>query len=192
MNVLALDLATRTGWALVRNGHIESGVQVFDIKRGESPGMRYLRFRVWLEGITADSVSQAAMVDLIVYEQTVPAPAKFSSASTREIASGFATRVQEQCAALGIDHVPVYPSTLKKFVTGKGNAKKLEVIDTVIRRGWVPRPIRALDDNEADAIALLYYARAWIVPTVEGESARLMADSRTRGRVVGPAAMDQR
>src|SRR2546426_10309836 len=107
LTVLALDLAPRTGWALQENGRFESGVAVFDVKRGESPGMRYLRFRRWLE-------EAGARAAVIVYEQTVPASTRFSSASTREIAAGFATRVQEYCAARGIDHAPVYPSTLKK------------------------------------------------------------------------------
>ena len=38
--ILALDLGTRTGWALAEHGRVESGVHVFDVQRGESPGMR--------------------------------------------------------------------------------------------------------------------------------------------------------
>jgi hypothetical protein len=40
MAILALDLGTRTGWAPAEHGRVESGVQVFDVRRGESPGMR--------------------------------------------------------------------------------------------------------------------------------------------------------
>ena len=44
--ILALDLATKTGWALQdRTGAIASGMQEFSLKRGESKGMRFLRFR---------------------------------------------------------------------------------------------------------------------------------------------------
>lgn len=43
MNILALDMATKTGWAT--NAGRTSGVQTFDVKRGESPGMRFLRCR---------------------------------------------------------------------------------------------------------------------------------------------------
>jgi hypothetical protein len=53
MNILALDLGTRTGWAMAENGRTKSGVQLFDVKRGESPGMRYLRFNRWLEDMAA-------------------------------------------------------------------------------------------------------------------------------------------
>ena len=46
MKILALDLATKSGWAT--NVDHQSGVQVFDVRRGESPGMRFLRCRAWL------------------------------------------------------------------------------------------------------------------------------------------------
>lgn len=39
--------------ALQEGGAVESGVQLFDVKRGESPGMRYLRFERWLEEVGA-------------------------------------------------------------------------------------------------------------------------------------------
>lgn len=157
MNVLALDLATKTGWALGAERMTESGVQVFDVKRGESPGMRYVRFRRWLDEI-------ATAADLIVYEQTVSSPGRIAV----EIADGLATRVQEYCAlqklsGRSVEHQPVYPATIKKFVTGKGNAKKPAVIEAVIRRGWFPAG-RDADDNEIDAIALFHYALAEIVP----------------------------
>jgi len=46
MVIIGLDPGIRTGWALCRQGRIlESGVQTFALARGESPGMRFLRFR---------------------------------------------------------------------------------------------------------------------------------------------------
>jgi len=160
MNILALDLATTTGWALREGDRVESGVQVFDVKRGESPGMRYIRFRRWLAEI-------GTRAELIVYEQTVPTTTKFAGASTRELASGLATRVQEYCAERGIEHTAVYPSTLKKFTTGKGNAKKPDVLAAVCRR-WKA----VTDDNEADAVALLHYALEELVPGRVGQMVR--------------------
>ncbi|MGA2260608.1 MAG: hypothetical protein ABSH28_04130 [Acidobacteriota bacterium] len=95
MRVLALDPGTRTGWALAESGHTGSGVQVFDVKRGESPGIRYLRFNRWLE----DLAGEASKADLIVYEQ----PHHRGGAAT-EVAAGFSTRAQEFCARHGIEH----------------------------------------------------------------------------------------
>jgi hypothetical protein len=45
MNILTLDLATKTGWASNILGR-RSGVVEFQLKRGESPGMRFLRCRI--------------------------------------------------------------------------------------------------------------------------------------------------
>jgi Holliday junction resolvasome RuvABC endonuclease subunit len=49
--------------------------------------------------------------------------------------------------------VPV--GTIKRFITGKGNADKSAVIDAIRARGYSPS-----DDNEADAIAILLWALA--------------------------------
>ena len=54
--------------------------------------------------------------------------------------------------------VPV--GTIKRHVTGKGNAPKQAVIEAVRARGFAPA-----DDNEADAIALLL----WAIDTRVGE-----------------------
>lgn len=158
--ILALDLAQKTGWAyLDANERVESGVQVFDLKRGDSPGMRFLRFNKWLEEI-------AEKAELIVYEQTISGafnPTKkgkrFTGAATREFLDGLATRVQEYCArrevcGRPVNHTVVYPSTLKKFAVGRGNAKKDELV-AAARQRWGT----VLDDNEADARWILEWAR---------------------------------
>ena len=45
--------------------------------------------------------------------------------------------------------------TIKRHVTGKGNADKQAVIEAVRKLGFAPA-----DDNEADALALLHWAIA--------------------------------
>ena len=147
MKLLALDLGTQTGWALHAGAGLESGVQAFDLKRGESPGMRYLRFRRWLEEVGTG-------VELIIYEA-----AHHRGGAATEVAAGFATRVQEFCARHGVEHAAVHSATLKKWTTGKGNADKAGMLEAVSRR-WKP----VTDDNEADAVALLQYALREIVP----------------------------
>jgi Holliday junction resolvasome RuvABC endonuclease subunit len=49
--------------------------------------------------------------------------------------------------------VPV--ATIKKHATGKGNAGKEEMIAAARARGYSP-----IDDNEADALAILHWALA--------------------------------
>jgi Holliday junction resolvasome RuvABC endonuclease subunit len=152
MNILALDLGTKTGFALLDEGQLESGTVVFDVKRGESAGMRYIRFNRWLATV-ALHISGPPRVGLIVYEA-----AHQRGGAATEIAAGFTTRVQEFCAARGIEHASVHTATLKKWTTGNGHAKKPEMIAAVSER-WK----KVTDDDEADAIALLYHALAEVI-----------------------------
>lgn len=153
MNVLALDLATRTGWALAEDGRIESGVEVFDVKRHESRGMRWIYFNRWLDTVLAG-------VRLVIYEK--PLGRFATSGAAGEIALGMSTRVDEACAARGIEHTALPPATLKKWTTGHGNAKKPDMAAAVHARGWLPTSVT--DDNQIDAMALLHYALSELVP----------------------------
>ncbi len=53
----------------------------------------------------------------------------------------------------GVPYQGVPVGTIKRHITGKGNADKRAVIAAVRARGYHPT-----DDNEADAIALLLWA----------------------------------
>jgi hypothetical protein len=60
--VLALDLGTTTGWALqAADGLITSGTVSFRPSRYDGGGMRYLRFRSWLDQVAADAGGLAAI-----------------------------------------------------------------------------------------------------------------------------------
>ena len=65
MNILAIDAATKTGWASNIFGR-RSGITEFALKRGESPGMRFLRCRAWLNEMWKLLGGQ---IDVICYEQ---------------------------------------------------------------------------------------------------------------------------
>jgi Holliday junction resolvasome RuvABC endonuclease subunit len=150
VRILALDLATRTGWAAgdteAVGARLESGVQEFALGRGESPGMRFLRFGVWLREIVA-----LHRPEVVLYEQ----PFVMRSGAAAEISLGFATRVQEACATHAIEHQAVNGATLKKWATGRGNAKKPDMIAAARQRfGVEPR-----SSDEADALLLLGYGR---------------------------------
>lgn len=144
MNILALDLATETGWAIIADGQKQSGVVTFDVKRGESRGARYLRLNGWLK----KKMVEIDHIDVIYHEQ-----AHHRGGAPTEIATGFITHVQTFCAEHNIELLNVHTGTLKKFATGKGNASKAEMIEAAKARGWEPA-----DDNEADAALLLEYA----------------------------------
>jgi Holliday junction resolvasome RuvABC endonuclease subunit len=57
------------------------------------------------------------------------------------------------CEEYGIKCVGLSVSTIKKFATEKGNATKEEMIAAAKLRGFNP-----IDDNEADALAILLLA----------------------------------
>jgi hypothetical protein len=147
VNILALDLGTNCGWAIYAGGSTESGTQVFDVKRGESPGMRYYRFNTWLLEFVKSNLH------VICFEQ-----AHHRGGAATEVAAGFSTRVLEFCARNRVEHFAVHSATLKKFATGHGNAKKPDMIAAAqkLKPGIT-------DDNEADAIWLLEYARREIL-----------------------------
>jgi len=163
VNILALDLGTKTGWALAEGGRVESGVQDFAPKRGESAGMRYVAFRRWLAEIAFRGGPEAVNnpVDLIVYEMP-----HLRGGAAATVLAGLQTRVEEFCAEWTIEYTPVHSATLKKFTTGSGRGDKAAMGEAARRRGWLNHVTAVMiDDNEGDAICLLHYALAELVPT---------------------------
>lgn len=133
--VLSLDIATKTGWKT----STASGVWDLKPNRGESEGMRVVRFKskvrelIELEGIT-----------LISYER----PAGMHKASIM-VASEMIGVLKDLAIQKGIDLACYSASEIKKFATGKGNANKELMIAAAVKLGFSPK-----DDNEADAIHL--------------------------------------
>ena len=140
MVILSLDCATKTGWALIKDGRVfESGVQDFTKRRGDSNGMLFLRFRNWL----------GAMLDmgpsLVAYER-----AHHRGGAATEIAANLTGRVQEECAARQIEYTAVHTASIKLWATGSGRASKEQMMArSVAFLGREP-----IDDNEADAACL--------------------------------------
>jgi len=122
VNILALDLATTTGWAALVDGRVESGTHEFVKKHSESPGMRFLRFTSWIGELLVLTKPQ-----VVIFEQ--PLIGAMKNAHVAELAFGFMTRVQEACAVRNIEYGYVHNAALKKWATGKGNAKKPEMIE---------------------------------------------------------------
>lgn len=142
--ILTLDLGGRTGWSTYVRGKIESGTQIFDLRRGESTGMRYIRFNSWLE----------QMFTLIEPELVVFEMAHHRGGFATELLLGMVTRVEEMCARHKTEYSKVHSATLKKTITGSGRAEKADVIEAVSKKFHK----EVVDDNEADALAIL----AWV------------------------------
>lgn len=151
--ILALDLATRCGWAH-SNGC--SGVQDFAPRRGDSPGMRWLAFRAWLS-----RVLDAAPTEVIVYEQ-----AHHRGGAPTHVAHSLIGMTEAVAAERGIEITNRHTATIKKHATGKGNANKEQMTQAAKDR-W---PIAIEDDNHADALWLLDLAVTELSPTPKGEA----------------------
>ena len=143
---LALDLGTATGWALrACGGPVVSGTESFKPRRFEGGGMRYLRFKRWLTELkgTTDGLG-------VVYFEEVRRHAGVDAAHAY---GGFLATLTSWCEHHAIPYSGVPVGTIKKHATGKGNASKDDMIAAT--RAWGHAPI---DDNEADALALLDWA----------------------------------
>jgi len=149
LRILALDMATVSGWAYAENGKlIGSGTVTFDVRRGESPGMRFLRFRQWLCETWLPVLSRQPL-DLVVYEQ-----AHHRGGPATACGVGLTTTLLTWCAEHGVEHMPCHTATLKKHAADTGHASKEQMIDAALRRwGVIP-----FDDNEADALCLASWA----------------------------------
>ncbi len=143
MIILSLDLATKTGWACNIHGK-RSGVVEFQLKRGESPGMRFLRCRAWLNEMLQLC---GGKIDVIVYEQ-----AHHRGGAATACCVGLVTEVLAFAAENNIEVMSVHSGSLKKWATGNGRASKADMIKAAQKRGWDPE-----DDNQADATLLLEY-----------------------------------
>jgi len=144
VNLLAIDPGTRCGWASSSGGRVESGVQEFQLGRGDSPGMRFIRFNAWLVELV-----DLTKPGLIVYERP-----HMRGGFATDLLIGLSTRIQELCAARGIEHEAVHSATLKKSATGICRADKAAMVGAARER--FERSVK--DDNEADALMLLDYA----------------------------------
>jgi Holliday junction resolvasome RuvABC endonuclease subunit len=135
MKILALDIATKTGWKT----RTSSGVWDLKPNRGESEGMRVVRFKskvreiIDLEGI-----------QIVSYER----PAGLHKSSII-VASEMIGVLKDLCIELGVELACYSATEIKKFATGKGNANKDKMIEAAENLEYKPQ-----DDNEADAIFL--------------------------------------
>lgn len=144
--LLALDLGTATGWAMrLSDGGILSGTMSFRPSRYDGGGMRYFRFRRWLDSLNDDGGGIAA-----VYFEEVR---RHAGTNGSHIYGDFLATLSAWCEQRGIAYQGVPVGTDKRHVAARGNADKAALIAAVRARGFAPA-----DDNEADAIAILLWA----------------------------------
>ena len=107
--------------------------------------MRFLRFKGWLTEVK----NAAGGIDAVYLEEVC----RHAGTSASQIYGGWLAILTAWCEHHSIPYQGVPVGTIKRHVTGRGNADKATVIAAVRDRGFAPA-----DDNEVDAIALLLWA----------------------------------
>lgn len=152
VNILALDLGTKLGWAVRRrDARIAHGTQDFTPRKSWSEGQKWARYRAWLtETIRVGQVHQ------VVYELVIRHEAKGRPLWDAAHAYGaFQAITHMVCDGFNVDAIGVNLATVKKSFTGSGRAKKEDMLAQAKARGFRPE-----SDNDADALAILHWAVA--------------------------------
>lgn len=147
VNILALDLGTKLGWAVRnRDGRIAHGTEIFTPRKSWTPGQRWLRARSFLTDLI---VRHQATV--IAYEDVK----RHAGTDAAHAYGAFLCLVQMVADSHRAALMPVGVGTIKKHWTGKGNADKAAMEAQARARGFRPET-----DNDADALAILHWAVA--------------------------------
>jgi len=117
----------------------------FRPSRYDGGGIRYLRFRNWLNLF----VTGGDMIQAVYFEEV----RRHVGTDAAHIYGGFLACLSAWCEENGLAYQGVPVGTIKRFTTGKGNADKAAVIAALRELGFSPT-----DDNEADALAILLWA----------------------------------
>lgn len=144
MSILTLDLGKQTGWAILTDGIIESGSKSFHGSRFSGGGMHFLNFRSWLN----EMKEKFSNIEAVYFEEV----RRHLGTDAAHCYGGFLAVLSAWCEENNIPYQGVNVKTIKRFIAGKGNASKSEVIEAVKKKGGSPR-----DDNEGDALALMFY-----------------------------------
>jgi len=136
MKILALDVASKTGWC----NDTASGVWDLRPKRDESKGIRLVRFKAKL-----NELIKLERPDIVVFERS----SGFHQNAVI-VQSEFHGVLKVTLEEHELEYRAYSAGEIKKHATGKGNANKEMMVKAYIERvGSEP-----VDDNHADAFFL--------------------------------------
>jgi len=147
-SILCYDMATLTGWAIrTPKGQVYSGsVQL--AKKGATA--RLASWHTWLDTQLRTVGWWAGGV--LAYEQPTLVAGR---ANAFRVGCHLEAVLLLAASTLEVKTIlSATPGQIKKHATGKGNASKIQVIEAM-RRRW--QRSNLVDDNEADALALLSF-----------------------------------
>ena len=144
MNILALDLGTDYGFAIYKDdGKFISGTKKLRTYK-EKFGARFHEFRKWL----LDIISKHS-IDSVYFERVYG----HKGVEAGHCYGGFMYTLASVSYQQNIPCISFSVQAIKKFMTGKGNATKDEMIAAAREKGFNPET-----DDEADAISVMLLA----------------------------------
>lgn len=144
MAILALDIATTTGWAVaLGNGSIQSGRLC--LRKGDRQGERLHQFRSFMTDLKCRLDRRNDPLTEVSFEHAFRQQGHAS-----ELFHNMTGVLMQWCEHHGIEYSKYGVATIKKHATGNGKATKEQMIKAANSLGF-----KVIDDNEADAIHLL-------------------------------------
>ncbi len=147
--ILSVDLGTTMGFAILDGETVECGEITLKKASDKHDGQRYIAFQGQVQ-----AWFKAHDITHVYYEQVI-SHGRFNSTRTAHVFGGFLAVLQMECLRRSIQPVAVGVGTLKKSATGKGNAKKPQMVAAARSYGF---ELKDKEDNAADAICLLAHA----------------------------------
>lgn len=144
--VLALDLGTTMGWAMLVDDRVVSGANTWRPGRHAGAGMQFVQFRGWLDRLHAD-----VTLGLVAYEEV----RRHLGTDAAHVYGGYWATLTAWCQGQAVPFLGVPVGTIKRHATGRGNADKAAML-AAARARW---PLVGTVD-EADALWLLDHVRA--------------------------------
>lgn len=154
---------TGTGLVSLNEEKIEKAILLKSKKNGDTPALELQRIDNLVSEIRREAKDCFGDRDGIVAIEGLAFMARNTTALVQLSALNYFIR-KEVSAITGKKFVIVAPSSLKKFVTGRGNAKKSEMFLEIYKRWGETFD----DDNLADAFGLAKIAHAVASGSVKG------------------------
>lgn len=150
IKILALDIATTTGWACGKGNNLSYGHLI--VAQCDNLSDKFFRFYNLMEKFI-----EIKTPEVIVIER----PFIRGYASTYWLCGACAI-AEMVAASRRIPVIKFSPTTIKKFTTGNGRASKEDMMKAIKKRGFKPEI-----HDEADAIGLHLYTQSQLTFKLE-------------------------
>ncbi|MDE2029184.1 MAG: hypothetical protein KGI97_01330 [Alphaproteobacteria bacterium] len=145
-SLLAITLGLQTGWAVhERDGDISFNHKFFRSSEYEGEGMKFVRFRYWLDEIS----KKYGAFDAVVFAD-VP---HHSSMQSAIVYGGFLGHLTGWCDWRQIPYIGVAMPDVHKLVTGGNGIDQQSLLDALRRKGFI-----GVDRETVGALAVLDWA----------------------------------